>query len=164
MSQKSFTTRKDPIDFEIDDESFNLKASVPAGRMTELSRLAGEMQVAAKADGKEVVDPRIAQLSALVDEILAVVTSDDAESLDPRLTEVGRIAGEMKALTASEDTDGTAPLFKALEEIFEPESLGRFKRRFDGEYAPIDIGTFYEIITWIFGEALGKGITLPQSS
>jgi hypothetical protein len=112
MSQKSFTTRKEPIDFEIDDEVFHLKSSVPAGRMAELSRLAGEMQSAA----------------------------------------------------ASPDNDSIEPIFKALAEIFEPESLGRFRQRFNGEYAPIDIATFSEIIAWVFGEALGKGITLPQST
>jgi hypothetical protein len=49
-----------------------------------------------------------------------------------------------------------------LGEIFEEESFNRFERRFWGEYGPIDIQTFNEIIEWIFGEALGKEPT-PQS-
>lgn len=163
MSQKSFTTRKELIDFEIDEESFFLKASVPAGRMTELSRLAGEMQVAAKSDSAQV-DPRVAQLSQFASEILAIATVDVDALADPRMAEIAKLANGMMVLASSEATDSTAPLFQALAEIFEPESMDRFKRRFNGEYAPLDIGTFYEIITWIFGEALGKGITLPQSS
>lgn len=112
MSQKSFTTRKEPIEFDIDDEVFHLKAAIPAGKITKLSQLAGEMQAMAN---------------------------------DP-------------------ENSSVTPLFQALAEIFEPESFERFVKRYDGEYSPIDIATFYEIITWVIGEALGKGITLPQST
>ena len=70
MSQKSFTTRKEPIEFDIDDEVFHLKASVPAGRMTELSRLAGEMQAAANSTGDAPADPRISEFSQLAEDIL----------------------------------------------------------------------------------------------
>jgi hypothetical protein len=115
MSQKSFTTRKEPIEFDIDDEVFYLKSSIPAGKITELSRLAGEMQA------------------------MATAPVDDA-------------------------SDALAPVMKLLAEIFESESFERFIKRYNGEYSPIDIGTFYEILTWVIGEALGKGITLPQST
>jgi hypothetical protein len=115
MSQKSFTTRKEPIEFDIDDEVFYLKSSIPAGKITELSRLAGEMQA------------------------MATAPVDDA-------------------------SDALAPVMKLLAEIFESESFDRFIKRYNGEYSPIDIGTFYEILAWVIGEALGKGITLPQST
>jgi hypothetical protein len=115
MSQKSFTTRKEPIEFDIDDEVFYLKSSIPAGKITELSRLAGEMQA------------------------MATAPVDDS-------------------------SDALAPVMKLLAEIFESESFDRFIKRYNGEYSPIDIGTFYEILTWVIGEALGKGITLPQST
>lgn len=115
MSQKSFTTRKEPIEFDIDDEVFYLKSSIPAGKITELSRLAGEMQA------------------------MATAPVDDA-------------------------SDALAPVMKLLAEIFESESFDRFIKRYNGEYSPIDIGTFYEILSWVIGEALGKGITSPQST
>lgn len=115
MSQKSFTTRKEPIEFDIDNEVFYLKSSIPAGKITELSRLAGEMK-------------------------------------------------SMAASTDADADDALAPLMQLLAEIFETESYDRFLKRYHGEYSPIDIATFYEIITWVIGEALGKGITLPQST
>lgn len=166
MSQKSFTTRKDPIEFDIDEESFFLKASIPAGRMTELSRLAGEMRAAAKAPGASPIDPRIDEFSRLASEIVSLVSPDGLEPASSAALEVYRKANEMQALAAADDSDddGTKPIFKLLAEIFEPESLVRFKRRFDGEYDAIDIGAFYEILTWVIGEALGKDITLPQST
>lgn len=109
---QTFTTRKAPIEFMIDEESFYLKPSIPAGKMTELSRLAGEMQ--------------------------SMATDPENSSVDP--------------------------LMKVLAEIFEAESFERFIKRYNGEYAPIDIATFYEIITWVIGEAVGKGITsLPST-
>ena len=115
MSQKSFTTRKEPIEFDIDEEMFYLKAGIPAGKMTELSRLAGEMQ--------------------------SMATATDVES-----------------------GDALAPVMGLLAEIFETESFERFVKRYNGEYSPIDIATFYEILSWVIGEALGKGITSPQPS
>jgi len=165
MTRKSFTTQKEPIEFDIDNEVFNLKASVPAGRMTELSRLAGEMQAAAKAPAEAQADPRIAEFSRLAGEILSLVAPDGNEPVNPVPLAVYRKAVEMQTLAAADktDKDATEPIFKLLAEIFEPESLDRFKRRFDGEYGAIDIGTFYEILTWVIGEALGKDITSPQS-
>jgi len=165
MTRKSFTTRKEPIEFDIDDEVFSLKASVPAGRMTELSRLAGEMQAAAQAPAETMRDPRVDEFSRLAGEILALVSPDGAEPVSPAALAVYRKAIEIQSLAADEnvDRDATEPIFKLLAEVFESESLGRFKRRFDGEYDAIDIGAFYEILTWVIGEALGKGITLPQS-
>lgn len=166
MSQKSFTTRKESIEFDIDGESFFLKSSVPAGRMTELSRLAGEMQAAAKAPADVPIDPRIDEFSRLAGEILTLVSPDGLEPASSAALEVYRKATEMQSLAVADDSsdDATKPIFKLLAEIFEPESLGRFKRRFDGEYDAIDIGAFYEILTWVIGEALGKDITLPQST
>jgi len=165
MTRKSFTTRKDPIEFDIDGEVFSLKASVPAGRMTELSRLAGEMQAAAQAPAETMRDPRVDEFSRLAGEILALVSPDGAEPVSPAAFSVYRKAIEIQSLAADEnvDRDAAEPIFKLLAEVFESESLGRFKRRFDGEYDAIDIGAFYEILTWVIGEALGKGITLPQS-
>ena len=164
MSQKSFTTRKNPIDFDIDGEGFNLKASVPAGRMTELSRLAGEMQAAANSTNDTPVDPRIAEFSQLAEDILKIVAPDGNQPAESARLEVYEKAVAIRDLAASDDDDSIKPIFKLLSEIFEPESLTRFKRRFDGEYDAIDIGTFYEILTWVIGEALGKGITSPQPS
>ena len=109
---QTFTTRKAPIEFMVDEESFYLKPSIPAGKMTDLSRLAGEMQ--------------------------SMASDPENSSVDP--------------------------LMRLLGEIFEAESFERFVKRYNGEYAPIDIATFYEIITWVIGEAVGKGITLPQST
>lgn len=109
---QTFTTRKAPIEFMVDEESFYLKPSIPAGKMTDLSRLAGEMQ--------------------------SMASDPENSSVDP--------------------------LMRLLGEIFETESFERFVKRYNGEYAPIDIATFYEIITWVIGEAVGKGITLPQST
>jgi hypothetical protein len=165
MTRKSFTTRKDPIEFDIDDEVFSLKASVPAGRMTELSRLAGEMQAASQAPAETQTDPRIAEFSRLAGEILTLVSPEGAEPSSPAALAVYHKAIEMQSLATAEnvDHDATEPIFKLLAEVFESESLDRFKRRFDGEYDAIDIGAFYEILTWVIGEALGKGITLPQS-
>lgn len=161
---QTFTTRKTPIEFKIDEEMFHLKPSVPAGRMTELSRLAGEMQAAAKAPTDAPIDPRIDEFSRLAGEILALVSPDGVEPTSPAALEVYRKAVEMQSLAASSNDDSIQPVIKLLAEVFETESFGRFKRRFDGEYDAIDIGTFYEILTWVIGEALGKGITLPQST
>jgi hypothetical protein len=165
MTRKSFTTRKEPIEFDIDDEVFSLKASIPAGRMTELSRLAGELQVAANATAQSQADPRITEFSRLAGEILTLVSPDGAEPTSPAALAVYRKAIEIQTLTADEngDFDAAKPIFNLLAEVFEPESLTRFNRRFDGEYDAIDIATFSEILTWVIGEALGKGITLPQS-
>jgi hypothetical protein len=165
MTRKSFTTRKEPIEFDIDEEVFSLKASVPAGRMTELSRLAGEMQAASQAPAETLKDPRVGEFSSLAGEILALVSPDGAEPTSPAALAVYRKAIEMQSLAADEnvDRDATEPIFKLLAEVFESESLDRFKRRFDGEYDAIDIGAFYEILTWVIGEALGKGITSLQS-
>lgn len=164
MSQKSFTTRKEPIDFEIDDEVFHLKSSVPAGRMAELSKLAGEMQTAANSTNDAPADPRISEFSQLAEDILKIVAPDGNTPVDSAWLQVFEKAVAIRELATSETNDSIKPVFKALAEIFEPESLGRFKQRFNGEYAPIDIATFSEIIAWVFGEALGKGITLPQST
>jgi hypothetical protein len=109
MSQKSFTTRKNRIDFDIDEEMFYLKAGIAAGQMFEVSNLQAKMQ-------------------------------DAAGNLD---THAGQV------------------LMKELSQIFEPESFARFEKRFWGEYGPIDIQTFNDVIIWIFGEAMGKEITLP---
>jgi hypothetical protein len=165
MTRKSFTTQKEPIEFDIDEEVFSLKASVPAGRMTELSRLAGEMQAAAQAPAEVQTDPRIAEFFRLAEEIKALVAPDGIEPVNPAPLAVYRKAVEMQSLAAADaaDNDATEPIFKLLAEIFESESLDRFKRRFDGEYGAIDIGTFYEILTWVIGEALGKDITSLQS-
>lgn len=163
---QTFTTRKTPIDFKVDEETFHLKPSVPAGRMTELSRLAGEMQAAAKAPADAPIDPRIAEFSRLAGEILSLVSPDGVEPTSSAALEVYHRAIEMHKLADSDSSgdDATDPIFKLLAEIFESESLGRFKRRFDGEYDAIDIGTFYEILTWVIGEALGKDITsLPST-
>jgi hypothetical protein len=43
MSQKSFTTRKNPIDFDIDAEMFYLKAGIAAGQMFEVSSLQAKL-------------------------------------------------------------------------------------------------------------------------
>lgn len=164
MSQKSFTTRKEPIEFDIDDEVFHLKASVPAGRMTELSRLAGEMQAAANSTGDAPADPRISEFSQLAEDILKVVSPDGNTPVDSARLQVFEKAVAIRDLAVSETNDSIKPVLKLLAEVFEPESLTRFKRRFDGEYDAIDIGTFYEILTWVIGEALGKGLTSPQST
>jgi hypothetical protein len=165
MTRKSFTTRKDRIDFDIDEEVFYLKASVPAGRMTELSRLAGELQAAATAPAQVQTDPRIVEFSRLAGEILALVSPDGVEPSSPAALAVYHKAVEIQSLAADEnvDYDAAKPIFNLLAEVFEPESLTRFKRRFDGEYDAIDIGTFSEILTWVIGEALGKDITSLQS-
>jgi hypothetical protein len=107
MTRKSFTTRKDRIDFDIDEEVFYLKPNVAAGQMFEVSSLQGKLM-------------------------------DDAGKVNSNA--------------------GTA-LMKELSVIFEPESFARFEKRFWGEYGPIDIGTFNEILVWIYGEAMGKDLT-----
>lgn len=164
MTTKSFTTKKDPINFEIDDEVFSLKAIVPAGRMTELSRLAGEMQAAANSTSDTTVDPRIAEFAQLAEDILKIVAPDGSHPVESARLEVFEKAVAIRDLAVSKNDDSIKPIFKLLAEIFEPESLARFKRRFDGEYDAIDVGTFYEILTWVIGEALGKDITSPQST
>lgn len=110
MTRKSFTTRKDRIDFDIDEEVFYLKPNVSAGQMFNVSSLKGKM---------------------------------DAAMGDP-------------------DSNAGTVLMKELAHVFEEESFTRFERRFWGEYGPIDIATFNDIIEWIFGEALGKEPT-PKS-
>jgi hypothetical protein len=47
MSQKSFTTRKNRIDFDIDGEMFYLLPGIAAGDMFEISNLQAKMQAAA---------------------------------------------------------------------------------------------------------------------
>src|SRR5688500_20362027 len=116
MTRKSFTTQKEPIEFDIDNEVFNLKASVPAGRMTELSRLAGEMQAAAKAPAEAQADPRIAEFSRLAVEIKALVAPDGLEPVNPGPRAVYRTAAEMQTLAAAENTDkdATEPIVQLL--------------------------------------------------
>lgn len=115
MSQKSFTTRKTPIVFDIDGEDFYLKANVPAGKWAKLSKLQGELQADSNQDEKDVI--------------------------------------------------GT--LLQAVSEVMQRDSFARFAKRFNGEdeYEDkgVDLATFYEILQWIYGEALGKEI-MPQLS
>lgn len=117
MSSKSFTTKQNQVDFDVDGEMFFLRPGIAAGQLFKASELQAKMQAA---------------------------------------------MGDL-------NTNAGKVLMDELEEIFEPDSFGRFSKRFWGrdpetdELAklPIDIETFNDIITWIFGEGLGKGIT-PQ--
>lgn len=72
---------------------------------------------------------------------------------------VSSLQGKMNAAAGDPDNNAGKVLIKELSEIFEEESFYRFEKRFWGEYGPIDLETFNEIIEWVFGEALGKGIT-----
>lgn len=86
-----------------------------------------------------------------------------------QLFKASELQAKMQAAMGDLNTNAGKVLMAELEEIFEPESFSRFSVRFwgkdpaTGELAkmPIDAGTFNEIITWIFGEGLGKGTT-PQ--
>jgi len=72
---------------------------------------------------------------------------------------VSTLHGKMQAAAGDPDNNAGKVLMKELSEIFEEESFYRFEKRFWGEYGPIDLETFNEIIEWMFGEALGKGTT-----
>jgi hypothetical protein len=72
---------------------------------------------------------------------------------------VSALQGKMQAAAGEPDNDAGKVLMEELRGIFEEESFYRFEKRFWGEYGPIDLVTFNEIIEWMFGEALGKGIT-----
>lgn len=74
---------------------------------------------------------------------------------------VSALKGKMDAAAGDPESNAGQVLMEELKGIFEEESFYRFEKRFWGEYGPLDIKTFNEIIEWIFGEALGKGIT-PQ--
>lgn len=76
-----------------------------------------------------------------------------------QMFEVSSLTGKMNAAAGDPDNNAGKVLMKELSEIFEEESFYRFEKRFWGEYGPIDLQTFNEIIEWIFGEALGKGTT-----
>jgi len=106
-SQKSFTTVKEAIEFDIDEELFRLLPGIAAGQMFEISK----------------------------------------------------IQGRIAAATTDPDTSAGDVLMKELSKVFEPESFQRFEQRYKGEYNPIPLSTFSEVLEWIFGEALGKGLT-----
>jgi len=72
---------------------------------------------------------------------------------------VSSLQGKMQEAAGDKDNNAGKVLMKELSEIFEEESFYRFEKRFWGEYGPIDLETFNDIIAWMFGEALGKGIT-----
>jgi len=72
---------------------------------------------------------------------------------------VSSLQGKMQDAAADKDNNAGKVLMKELSEIFEEESFYRFEKRFWGEYGPIDLETFNDIIAWMFGEALGKGTT-----
>src|SRR5688500_20226822 len=128
MTRKSFTTQKEPIEFDIDNEVFNLKASVPAGRMTELSRLAGEMQAAAKAPAVVQADPRIAEFSRLAGEIRSLVAPAGNEPVKPVPLAVYRKGVEMQTLAAADKTDKDAPepIIKLHAEMIMSDAFDRF--------------------------------------
>lgn len=72
---------------------------------------------------------------------------------------VSSLKGKMDEAAGDPENNAGKVLMKELSEIFEEESFFRFEKRFWGEYGPIDLETFNEIIEWMFGEALGKGTT-----
>lgn len=74
---------------------------------------------------------------------------------------VSSLKGKLDASANDPTSNAGTVLMKELSDIFEEESFGRFEKRFWGEYGPIDLETFNELIEWMFGEALGKGHT-PQ--
>lgn len=85
-----------------------------------------------------------------------------------QMFDISSLQGKMVAEAGNPDGNTGKMLMKELEEIFDPESFQRFEPRFWGKDAegrrvsnPIDLGTFNEIFGWLFGEALGKGIS-PQ--
>lgn len=77
---------------------------------------------------------------------------------------VSALKGKLDAATRDPDNNAGKVLMAELKNIFEEESFYRFERRFWGDYKPLDLATFNEVIEWLFGEALGKGTTQPQLS
>lgn len=74
---------------------------------------------------------------------------------------VSALHGKMQAASGDPENHAGKVLMKELKDIFEEESFGRFEKRFWGEYSPLDLPTFNEVLEWMFGEALGKGLTQP---
>lgn len=74
---------------------------------------------------------------------------------------VSTLKGKMDASANDPKSNAGNVLMTELKDIFEEESFYRFEKRFWGEYGPLDLATFNEIIEWMFGEALGKGNTQP---
>lgn len=72
---------------------------------------------------------------------------------------VSALKGKMDAASSDPQSNAGNIFMAELSELFEPESFVRFEKRFWGEYGPIDLVTFNEIIAWMFGEALGKEAT-----
>jgi hypothetical protein len=72
---------------------------------------------------------------------------------------ISTLHGKMQAASGDPENNAGKVLMSELGTIFEEESFSRFEKRFWGEYGPIDLETFNELIEWMFGEALGKGPT-----
>jgi hypothetical protein len=68
MSQKSFTTRKNRIDFDIDEEMFYLKPSIAAGHMLDASGIPDRFQAALADPGQSAGKQIMEDLSALFEE------------------------------------------------------------------------------------------------
>lgn len=86
-----------------------------------------------------------------------------------QLFEASSLQAKLQASLGDLDNNAGKVLMTELEDIFEPESFARFSARFWGRNPetgelvkmPIDLETFNDIITWIFGEGLGKGTSQP---
>jgi hypothetical protein len=83
-----------------------------------------------------------------------------------QMFEVSSLQGKMQASADDPDSNAGKVLMEELATIFEPDSFERFEKRFWGKdrdgnpvAMPVDLQTFNEIIEWVFGEALGKGLT-----
>lgn len=78
-----------------------------------------------------------------------------------QMFEISALQGRMKAASDDPDNHAGKVLMGELKKIFDDESFYRFEKRYNGEYKPIGLRRFNEIVEWLLGEALGKGNT-PQ--